>query len=127
MNRNVSQTAKVLGVDGTLVKQWAFLFKDHLSPDANPSKGKPRSFRDADLLVLAYVYDHWDAVDTEDIENGLSRDEHYDDRFRESLYWYTPLLQEPPDDLDETWRHGILLCAEEDGTAILSWRGITGM
>ena len=27
----------------------------------------------------------------------------------EHLYLHTPLIQEPPDDLDETWRHGILL------------------
>jgi len=110
MNRNVSQTVNVLGVDGTLVEQWAFRFKDYLSPDANPSKGKPRTFREADLLALAYVCCYWDAVDTEDIEIGLNRDEHYEDRFREILYWHTPLLQEPPDDLDETWSHGILLC-----------------
>jgi hypothetical protein len=28
-------------------------------------------------------------------------------RHREILYNHTPLLQEPLDDLDETWRHGL--------------------
>ena len=110
MNRNVSQTAKVLGTDGALVRRWAHVFKDHLSRDANPPKGMARSFRDSDLLVLLYVCTHWDDVDLEDIERGLNLEEHYEDRFREHLFWHTPLLQEPPDDLDETWRHGILFC-----------------
>jgi hypothetical protein len=44
------------------------------------------------------------------IEAGLNCHDHYDnDRYLEMLYTQTPLLQDPPDDLDETWRHGIFL------------------
>jgi hypothetical protein len=40
----------------------------------------------------------------------LGRDDHYgNDHYRDLLYAHTPILQEPPDDVDETWRHGILL------------------
>jgi hypothetical protein len=39
---------------------------------------------------------------------GLEREDHFDDQYRDLLYAHTPILQEPPDDLDETSRHGIL-------------------
>jgi hypothetical protein len=110
MSRGVAQAARVLGVDGALVKRWAWLFKDYLSSAANPAKGTPRSFTDGDMLVLLYVGNDWeDDPDIEAIKIGLNVENHLEDPFREHLYWHTPLLQEPPPDLDETWRHGILL------------------
>lgn len=40
----------------------------------------------------------------------MEREDHYDnDRYRDLIYKNTSILQEPPADLDETWRHGILL------------------
>ena len=58
-----------------------------------------------------HVAMHWEEhPDMENIRNGLNCEDHYDnDQFRNILYQHTPLLQEPPDDLDETWRHGIFL------------------
>ena len=111
MNRTVSQTARILGVDPQQVKTWAWLFKEHLSSQANPAKGSSRAFTDSDVLALMHVATHWEEhPDMENIEIGLNREDHYDDdRYREMLYNHTPLLQEPPDDLDETWRHGIFL------------------
>ena len=111
MNRTVSQTARVLGVDAQQVKAWAWRFKEHLSSQANPPKGRPRAFTDSDVLALMHVCMHWeDNPDFENIEAGLNCHDHYDnDRYVEMLYLHTPLLQEPPDDLDETWRHGIFL------------------
>ena len=47
--------------------------------------------------------------DVESIKIGLNREEHFEQQFVEHLHWHTPLIQEPPEDLDETWRHGILL------------------
>jgi hypothetical protein len=53
---------------------------------------------------------HWEEnPDIEEIQIGLSRGDHYEIQYRELLYQASPILQEPPDDLDETWRHGILL------------------
>jgi len=111
MNRTVSQTARILGVDPQQVKTWAWLFKEHLSSQANPAKGCSRAFTDSDVLALMHVAMHWEEnPDMENIEIGLNREDHYDDdRYREMLYNHTPLLQEPPDDLDETWRHGVFL------------------
>jgi hypothetical protein len=111
MNRTVSEAAKILGVDALQVKRWASVFKDYLSVAANPPKGKVRMFSDADLLVLCYVGYEWeDEPDIESIKIGLNLENHYEEVFVEHVYLHTPLLQEPPDDLDETWRHGILLC-----------------
>lgn len=110
MKRNVAQAARVLGVDGALVKHWALLFKDYLSHKANPGKGEARSFTDSDLLVLLYVGNEWENdPDIEAIKIGLNLENHHEDCFREHLHWHTPLLQESPEDLDQTWRHGILL------------------
>lgn len=110
MDRTVSQTARVLGVGILQVKKWAWLFKEHLGGNANPAKDRARTFTDGDVLALIYVAMHWEEEpDIEAIRIGLNRENHYEDGYREMLYRNTPILQEPPDDLDETWRHGILL------------------
>lgn len=111
MNRTVSQTARVLGVDVQQVKTWAWRFKEHLSSRANPPKGRSRAFTDSDVLALMHVAMHWEEnPDIENIKDGLNSEDHdNNDRYHEMLYQHTPLLQEPPDDLDETWRHGIFL------------------
>lgn len=114
MNRSAAQTARVLGVDPTQVKDWAKTFKEFLSLQANPPKETNRTFSDSDVMVLAYIWAHWEqSPDLEAIEAGLNSEDHHADAFREHLYLHTPLLQEPPDDLDETWRHGILLAGGE--------------
>lgn len=111
MNRNISQAAKVLGIDPALVKRWTILFEEHLSTGAKPPKGSPRMFTESDLLVLIFVASRWEEnPDIEAIKIGLNCEDHFEEPFRELLYRHTPLLQEPPEDLDETWRHGILLC-----------------
>ena len=110
MNRTAAKVAKILEVKKEQVLRWAFDFKDYLSAAANPAKGKVRMFNDADLLALMYIWNHWEEEpDVECIKVGLNQGEHYEDSFVEHLYLHTPLIQELPDDLDETWRHGILL------------------
>jgi len=110
VNRSVSQVARILGVNIPQVKTWAWQFKERLSQKANPPKGISRVFTDSDILVLAYVAMHWEEhPDIENIQIGLNREDHHDDQYRKYIYQATPILQEPPDNLDETWRHGILL------------------
>ena len=73
MNRTASKVAKILDVDGLQVKRWALDFKDYLPAAANPAKGKVRMFNDGDLLVLMYVWYHWEEEpDVECIKVGLS-------------------------------------------------------
>lgn len=110
MTRTASEAAKILGVDAALVKRWATSFGDYLSKGANPPKGKARAFNDSDMLVLCYVWHEWeDDPDMEAIKIGLNHEEHFEESFVEHLYLHTPLIQEWPEGLDETWRHGILL------------------
>ena len=111
MNRNVAEAARILGVSGQQVKTWAWAYKTYLTGDANPGKEKARTFTDSDVLALMYICDLSELGEPMDeIRAGLDREDHYDnDRYRDLLYTHTPILQEPPDDLDETWRHGILL------------------
>jgi len=110
MNRTAAQVAKILGVELPQLKRMTAGFTDYLSKAANTEKGKTRIFNDNDLLVLIYVGHSWeDEPDLECIRIGLNHDEHHEEPFLEHLYLHTPLIQEWPDGLDETWRHGILL------------------
>ena len=109
MNRSISDTARILGVERDQVKNWAFQFSEFLSEAANPAKGQPRHFTDSDFLVLAYISKHWEAAgELEAFKGGLEEQDHLDEEFRELLYLHAPILQEPPDGLDETWQHGVL-------------------
>lgn len=111
MNRNVAHAAQILGVDSARVKAWAVTFKDCLSTQANPAKGTTRVFTDSDVLALAYICTRWEPEpDLDSIRAGLDDNEHHGPELRELLYLHTPLIQDLPDDLDETWRHGIMLC-----------------
>src|SRR4051812_22951086 len=111
MNRNVSEAAQITEVKAAQVKTWAFMFKEFLSAQANPPKGTSRMFNDSDVLALIYISSRWETEpDLDSIRIGLAEQEHHAKEFRDHLYLHTPLLQELPDDLDETWRHGLLLC-----------------
>lgn len=111
MNHTASATAKIIGVEISQIKQWAAIFKDYLQGAANPKKGARRLFSDSDLLVLFYVARYWEREpDLENIRIGLNEEEHFEVvEFRERIHLNSPILQDPPDGLDETWRHGILL------------------
>jgi hypothetical protein len=103
-----------IGVDRNLVKEWAFHFKESLTEEANPSKGIPRQFSPSDLQVLIYVSMNWeDEPDFEEMRVGLScgnqQGEPYNNIFNNILTSVTPLFQQLPEDLDETWRHGSLV------------------
>ena len=111
MYRTTAQVARILEVDSAQVKSWAVTFKDYLGTHANPRKGETRTFTDADVLALAYIWWNWETEpDLDAIRAGLNSGDQYEREFCEHLYRHTPILQEPPDDLDETWRHGVLLC-----------------
>ena len=117
MKMGVSEAARIFGVDRNLVKKWAFHFKEYLTVEANPSPGTPRQFTPADLQVFAYVSAYWeDDPDFENIKAGLHCGDHHREPYDDILTLVTPVFQEPPDELDETWSHGSLVGGIVDGT-----------
>ncbi len=106
MKYGVSESARLLGVDRFLIKKWAYLFSDYLSSEANPGKEKVRVFTITDLRIFAFVLMYWeDEPDIENIKWGLNSRDCIDcppiDNFLTEI---TPLFQDMPDGIDETWR-----------------------
>lgn len=110
MKFGVSEAARIFEVDRNLVKTWAYQFSEYLGPGANPGKGIPRHFSAEDLRVLAYVSMYWeDQPDLESIRIGLNTDCHFEEPYNSLLTSVTPLFQELPEGLDESWRHGTVV------------------
>ena len=110
MKFSVGEIAKILQVEKELVKTWSYKFSEHLSSAANPSKGTPRIFELQDLRVMAYVLMYWeDDPDIESIKIGLNSSSHYEiDLIDNLISQITPLFTEPHENIDETWKHGIV-------------------
>lgn len=110
MQFTVADVARILSVEKNLIKTWAFKFSDYLSSKANPSKGISRKFKLEDIRVLAYIFTNWeDDPDIESIKIGLNTNSHYEhDLINNLIIEITPLFIEPPDEIDETWKHGVL-------------------
>lgn len=83
---------------------------DYLGPRANPPKGVPRQFSVEDLRVLAYVSMYWeDQSDLESIKIGLNTESHFEEPYDDLVGSVTPLFQELPENLDESWRHDTVI------------------
>lgn len=110
MKFSVGEIARILQVEKELVKTWSYKFFEYLSSAANPSKGMLRIFELDDLRVLAYVLMYWeDDPDIESIKSGLNSNEHYEiDLIDNLISQITPLFIKPPENIDETWKHGII-------------------
>jgi DNA-binding transcriptional MerR regulator len=107
--RTIADIARLFDVDRDLVKQWTVTFAEHLSPSATPRKGSTRYFTESDTRVLALVNNFWeDEPDLENIHAMLNSGEQHEENYVEFVRHRTPLFQEVPDDLDETWNHGVL-------------------
>jgi DNA-binding transcriptional MerR regulator len=114
----ISDVAKLCGVDRDTVKSWTKEFAEHLTLGANPPKGKERQFNEADLRALALVAEHWEEnPDYENIHSLLNCGTHREERFVEFACLHTPLFQDVPDEIDETWQHGVLI----GGMAMRDW------
>lgn len=85
---------------------------------ASMPKGKAREFNEADLRVLALVAEYWeDEPDYENICAMLNCGEQNDDRFIEFAHLHTPIFQDVPDEIDETWQNGAMI----GGMAMRDW------
>ena len=101
--------ARCLGVESDQVEKCAVLFDKYVRERARSANGKPRYFSDLDFLVFAYVSSLWeDGPDLEHIKAGRNGQDYLNEQYYQYLYLESPILQDPPEDLDETWRHGFL-------------------
>jgi hypothetical protein len=110
----VSELARLLGVGRDTVKWWAKEYAEYLSLTARPAKGQERQFSEADLRVLAVIAEQTKMIDerdgeADDVHDALNSGRQYDERFLELGRLHSPLFQDPSDDIDETWRHGVLI------------------
>jgi DNA-binding transcriptional MerR regulator len=106
----ISEVARLMGVSRDTVKAWTREFAEHLSLTANPTKGQEREFTEADLRALALVADLWkDEPDYENINAMLNSGEQNGERFQEFARLHTPVFQDVPDEIEETWQHGFLI------------------
>jgi hypothetical protein len=112
MQFTVAKAAEILKVDAQLIKKWAFHFSEYLEPFANPEKGKTRLFSVQDILVLAYVSNHWeDDPDFECIKIGLNKEEHREYPYNELEAVLTPLFRDIPHDIEERSSSAALIIA----------------
>lgn len=117
----LAEVAKLLEVGRDDVKRWAVEFAEHLDPPANPTKGRERQFGEADLRVLALVAEEESlGQEAEDIHYSLNTEAQFAERFVEFAALNTPLFQEPPEEMDETWQHGVLI----GGMAHRDWAAV---
>jgi DNA-binding transcriptional MerR regulator len=106
----IAEVARLLDVDRDSVRRWATEFAEHLSLTANPKKGQERQFTEADLRVLAVIAEHFEMEnDASDIHYALNSGSQYEEPFLEFARIHTPLFQEVPEEIDETWQHGVLI------------------
>jgi DNA-binding transcriptional MerR regulator len=107
---SVSELARLLGVEPVKVKRWAKEFAEYLSLTARPAKGQVRQFSEAALRVLAVVAEHLKlGNDADDVHYALNSGEQYAERLIELARLNSPLFQDLSGEMDETWRHGILI------------------
>lgn len=108
----VSDVAKLLGVKSELVKKWGKLFSEYLSASVSQA-GKPRIYTQIDIQVLTVIYEFHDWEDDDgdysSIYRALNSNEQFEDRYVRIAYFNTPVFKEPPENLDETWTHGVLI------------------
>jgi DNA-binding transcriptional MerR regulator len=105
----ISDVARLLDVGRDTVKHWTTEFAEHLSLTARV-KGKVRQFSEADLRVLALISYYWEEdPDLENIHAMLNSGDYDEDVFAEFASLNTPVFQEVPDEIDETWQHGVLV------------------
>lgn len=110
MRYTIASVAKIFKVEGNIVKNWAYHFQDYLTMGANPEKGKGRLFSIEDIRVMAYVFTCWeDNPDIECIKIGLNSNSHFENDLIDNLITeLSPFFIEPPKNIDETWKHGVL-------------------
>lgn len=111
--RQVSDVARLFGVDRDIIKKWCHEFSDYLSSAATPPKGQTRLFGESDVRVLALIFYYWeDEPDYDAIRGSLNSNEQDDGHFLEFVFLNTPVFREPPDSIETRAEYSIILNGE---------------
>lgn len=106
MQYGVGEASRILEVNRDVIKSWAYKFSEYLSKDANPEKGRSRTFSIEDIRVFAYISGYWEEEpDIDHIKAGLNFGYHRDNELIDNLIIQVmPLFQFIPEEIDQTWR-----------------------
>jgi hypothetical protein len=106
----VADASRIFKTDKKTIKDWAYFFSEYMNKGANPQKGNTRVFLIDDMRVMAFVLPLWDdELDMENIKYGLNTNSHYESESIDNLITeLTPIFIDPPENLDEAWKHGAL-------------------
>jgi hypothetical protein len=106
----VAEVSRMFEADKDTVKTWAYKFSEYLTANANPPKGIPREFQLEDIRIMAYVFSEWeDDPDIECIKMGLNSNNHYENpNIDDLISSLIPLFIDPPENMDENWKHGVI-------------------
>lgn len=108
--RTIGDVSRLLGVDRDKIKAWLREFSEHFSETARPRTGAKRLFTEGDTRALALINEYREEEpDLANIHAMLNSGEQHSERIVEFVRHNTPVFQEVPDDIDETWTHGVLL------------------
>lgn len=105
--RTVADLVRLLEVDRDDILRWTKEFAEHLSDYTRPQPGRPRYFTQADTRTLAYIKGGLDDIDS--LRMCLSVGGQHMEEYVEWANLNTPIFQEVPDDIDETWTHGVMM------------------
>ncbi|WP_342648244.1 HEPN domain-containing protein [Mucilaginibacter sp. CSA2-8R] len=110
MKYTIAEVARLFQIEINTVKKWCYHFSEYLSKGANPAKGIYRQFSLEDIRVFGHIIQYWEEQpDFENIKHGLNSNCHHDDTFiDEFILLNTPFIINLPEDIDESWRHGVL-------------------
>jgi hypothetical protein len=112
---------RLFEVDESVLLAWITEYGEHLSRSANASDNQRRRFTERDLRVLLYVNDRIEGEDSSDeIHCGLNSGQYETDNILEQARLNTPIFQDVPEEIDDTWRHGVLI----GGMAERNWHQV---
>jgi hypothetical protein len=106
--------ARVLSVEIEVIRKWERLFSDYLTTGRSGLTDENRYFQQSDLYVFAFLIsikdwnDELNTDDFSDIHYSLNSQEHLTEKYIKFVYFNTPVFQELPINIDETYKNGVL-------------------
>lgn len=114
----ISRLAEVLGVDGHVLDGWLTTFAEAFNGAATPAENVERQFTSAEIAAAFCIADYSSLGESyAEISERLAREEHLEECYTGLALRNMPIFHEIPDEIDDTWQHGIFV----GGMARRSW------